>query len=516
MSLTEDLKGRRAARARRARPSGPVMRQLRLAPQEPAAAPFKMQRFRAPRFPDRVFDIRDHGAVPQADCSAAIAAAIAMCAHSGGGRVLIPAGLWLTGPIHLQSNVELHLADGAQVRFSPEPERYLPAVFVRWGGFECFNYSPLIYAHDCSNIAITGRGQLLGGGPSWWGWAKSEARSHARLYEMAVGDVPVARRVMGESLPMRPQMIAPINCTNVLLEGFTVAEGGPLWTVHVAYCRNVIVRGLTINAPDGPNNDGIVIDSSRNVIVEDCTLHTHEDCVSLKSGMNEDGWRVGRPTENVIIRRIRASRGMGGFAIGSDMSGGVRNVRVHDCHFDGVSAGIRFKAARGRGGVVENVRIDNIVMDCIPGDAIQLTSEYESFARPDGRAPVFRDIHIRNVRCAQSHTAARMIGLADSALQNITLQDVTIAADEGLYCFAGNGIQLLDVRITPASGPVFSMKDTQRVVIDGLNPTATSSTFLDLRGRQTRNIRLRGEASNHARPAIVLGIDVPHDALVHE
>jgi DNA sulfur modification protein DndE len=188
---------------------------------------------------------------------------------------------------------------------------------------------------------------------------------------------------------------------------------------------------------------------------------------------------------------------------------------VHDCHYDGLSAGIRFKAARGRGGVVENIFVENITMGRIPGDAIQLTSEYSSFVRADGQAPVFRNITIRNVTCDRARTAAQILGLADSAIQKLLLQNVRIVADEGLYCFAGNGIKLVDVQIAPTSGPVFAMKDTQHVVIDGLHQSESSNVFLDLRGRQTREIRLCGK-SNGTRPAVVLGIDVPHDAIVHE
>src|SRR5439155_20422929 len=215
------------------------------------------------------------------------------------------------------------------------------------------------------------------------------------------------------------QFILPINCTNVLLEDFTVAEAGPLWTVHLAYCQNVIARRLNIRAPESPGSDGIIVDSCRNVLIEDCDIQSTEDCIALKSGMNEDGQRVNKPTENVVIRRTRATKGQGAIAIGSDMSGGVRNVFVHDCHFDGPATGIRLKAARGRGGVVEHVFIHDITMGKILGEAIQLTSEYPSFVIPHGKPPVFRDIHIRNVTCEHARTAARLGGLAERMLRDM-------------------------------------------------------------------------------------------------
>lgn len=484
----------------------------------PRDMPFRMPRMHVPVFPPNIVDIRDHGALPAgSDCTNAIADAIRHCAALGGGRVLIPRGQWLSGAIHLKSNIELHLEQGAILRFSSNPSQYLPCVFVRWSGIECYNYSPFIYARDCRNIAITGKGRLLGQGQNWWNLRAAENRAHAQLHAMTLNGVAVEKRRFGrDEAPLRPQFILPINCTNVLLEDFTIAEGGAFWTIHIAYCRNVVVRRLRVDAPHGPNNDGIVIDSSRNIVVEDCELRTREDCISLKSGMNEDGWRVGRRTENVIIRRIRAIRGEGGFTIGSDMSGGVRNVFVHDCHHEGLSAGIRMKAARGRGGVVERVVIQNITMDKIPGDAIHLTTEYPSFARSDGKAPTFRNIVIRNVTCREAKSAARMIGLHDSALRNIRLENITINADEGLYCASASDVRLTNVNITPRTGPVLSVRNAQDVRIQGLHNTNRNSVFLDVRGRQTRNIRLCGETSPAARPAVVLGIDVPRDALVHE
>jgi polygalacturonase len=273
---------------------------------------------------------------------------------------------------------------------------------------------------------------------------------------------------------------------------------------------------VRIDTPDGPNNDGIDIDSSSNVVIEDCELNTSDDCIALKSGLNEDGWRVGRATENIVIRRVKATGGCGGITIGSEMSGGVRNVFVHDCHYDGPSAGIRMKAARGRGGVVENIHIRGITMGRINGDAIQMTTEYPSFARSDGAPPDFRDIHIRDVTCADAQTAVRVNGVSDAPFRGLHLQDIMIDSREGLFCSAGKDIRLTNVNIAPRTGPVMSLKDSQRVTVDGLHYRNHGQIFLDLRGRQTRDITLRGESASTGRPLIVLGIDVPKDALHHE
>ena len=480
-----------------------------------------MREFIAPQFSQRIFNIVDYGASPNnkhaSIVTRAFARAIAACAKAGGGRVLVPAGNWLCGPIHLRSNIELHLAKDAILRFSAEPSDYLPQVFVRWGGQECFNYSPFIYARDCNNVAITGAGTLLGQGDQWTNWQKLEARAHAELNQMAIDGVPVEeRRFGGEARPLRPQLILAINCSSVLFEGFTIAQGGPQWTVHAAYGQDIIVRGLKIRATDMPNNVGIVIDSCKHALIEDCQLDTGDDCIALKSGLNEEGWRVGKPTENVIVRRIRATSGHGGITIGSEMSGGVRNVLVHDCHYDGPSAGIRMKASRGRGGVVEDIVVHDVTMGRIAGDAIQITTEHSAFNQPDGTSPTFRNIKIRNVTCQSAETAVRMIGLSDSPLREITLANLTITAREGLHCSAINGLHLLNVHITPSTGPVLSLKDSQRVVIDGLSGVQASGVFLDLRGRQTREICLKSNSAVRVRPVILLGIDVPKDAIVHE
>jgi len=264
-----------------------------------------------------------------------------------------------------------------------------------------------------------------------------------------------------------------------------------------------------------------VIDSSRNVVIDDCDVRAGGDCVALKSGMNEDGWRVGRATENVVVRNVRARGGESGVAIGSEMSGGVRNVLVDGGHVDGTDVGVRFKAARGRGGVVEDVFVRDLTLGHIGGDAIQLTTEYSTFVSPDGRPPEFRNIQFTNLTCDRADgAAARLVGLHDLPLRQVALENVTIAADEGLQCTAAEGLWLKNVDITPQSGPALSIRDSQRVTIEGFARDGASAwssrVLLDLRGRRTRDVRLLGEPNQRVRPSIVLGIDVPKGALVHE
>ncbi|MFT3786513.1 MAG: glycoside hydrolase family 28 protein [Tepidisphaeraceae bacterium] len=493
---------------------------LAIPPLAPATDPLELLSLRAPTFAKRVFDIREFGAshddtVPSTQ---AIAHAIRAAHRAGGGRVVIPAGSYFTGPIHLQSNVELHLADGSTLRFSDDPNDYRPPVLVRWNGFECYNYSSLIYASDCENVGITGPGRMLGNGPKWWGMLRDEQRAVAELYRMSCEGVAVSRRMFGtDAQPLRPQFVMFINCRQVLLDEFTIAEGGPHWTIHIAYGRDVVMRRLHIHATEGPNNDGIVIDSSRNVLIEDCDVRSSEDCISLKAGMNEDGLRVSRPTENVLVERVRGGGGAGGVAIGSEMSGGVRNVVVRNCQFEDVRTGVRLKAARGRGGVVERVHFRDITLAGECDHAVQVTSEHDTFVKNDGLPPTFRAVQIERLSCHRAkRTAVNLTGLADAPLRDLELNDVKINSAEGLHCSSAVGLNLRDVHIRPDLGPVLALRDTQEATINGLSDARPYGTFLDLRGRHTRGIRLTGESTHRVRPAIVLGLDVPRDAILDE
>ena len=391
------------------------------------SAPFEMPELEPPSFPDRTVNIRDYGAVGDGKTmnTRAFASAIAACAKAGGGRVLVPAGVWLTGPIHLKSNINLHLAKETEVRFSTRFEDYLPKVFTRWEGTEMENYSPLIYANNCTNIAITGDGVFNGQGKPWW-------------------DKEMRKKIH------RPSFIQPINCRNVLLEGFSIGSG-PMWTIHPVYCENVIIRKVKVET-SGPNNDGINPDSCKNVLIEDCYISTGDDCISIKSGRDEDGWRVGRSCENIVIRHCRMKNGHGAVVIGSEMSGDVRNVFVRDCLFDGTERGIRIKSRRGRGGVVENIWFQDIKMGRIKNEAIRLNMLYGCGKAPASKKPpIFRNIHIRNVTCQQADTAVEIIGLPEKPIENITLENISISAEKGLSCTDIKGLKLINVAITTKS-----------------------------------------------------------------
>lgn len=432
--------------------------------------PFAMPSLETPSFPDRLFNVRDFGAVDDGTTTntQAFGRAVEACHHASGGVVRIPAGTWLTGPIHLRSNVNLCLEKGALVRFSTRFADYLPVVFTRWEGVECYNYSPLIYARDCENIAVTGEGTFDGQGEAWWHWKKLQQAAATTLYDAEFDGIPPEERVYGtEQAALRPQFLQPIGSRNVLVEGVTFLNG-PMWTIHPVYCENVLIRGVTVRS-EGPNTDGLNPDSCRNVLVEGSSFSTGDDCIAINSGMNEDGWRVGRPCENIVIRNCHMSEGHGAVAIGSGMSGGVRNVYVYDCHFAGGDQGIRLKSMRGRGGFVENVYFENIRMAGLRREAIVLNMFYGSStaASRSDTAPVFRNVHIKNVTCESAGVAIVIRGLPEQPIERVVLEDLHLNAIEGIRCQDADGLTLSGVSGIVQEEPLFSCSN-----IRGLNVTS--------------------------------------------
>lgn len=431
--------------------------------------PFDTPPLETPVFSDRIFDVRDFGAVDDGTTAntQAFARAVETCYEAGGGVVQIPAGTWLSGPIHLRSNVNLRLERDALVRFSRDFADYVPVVFTRWEGVECHNYSPLIYARDCENVAVTGEGTFDGQGQAWWHWKKLQQAAAKTLYDAESEGVPVEKRVFGtEKAALRPQFLQTIGCRNVLIERVTFLNG-PMWTVHPVYCENVLVRGITVRS-EGPNTDGLNPDSCRNVLVEGCSFHTGDDCIAINSGMNEDGWRVGRSCENIVIRNCTMSEGHGAVAIGSGMSGGVRNVYVRNCHVTGGEQGIRLKSMRGRGGVIENVRFENIHMTGLRQEAIVLNMFYGSStaASRSVAPPAFRNIRIRNVTCDRAGAAVVMRGLPERPIEHVVLEDLRLSALEGIRCQHVDGLALSNVTGVLQNEPFFACSN-----VKGLNVT---------------------------------------------
>ena len=412
-----------------------------------------------PVFPDRVFPVTDYGAVGDGarDCSAAFRQAIAACAGAGGGRVLVPDGRFLTGAIHLRSRVNLHLSDGATIAFSRNPDQYLPVVFTRWEGVELMNYSALIYAFEQRDIAITGKGTLDGQASDehWWPWKGSKAvppeatqmAARARLIEMGARGVPVADRVFGDGSRLRPNFIQPYRCQNVLIDGVTIVNS-PMWEIHPVLCRNVTVRNVTINS-HGPNNDGCDPESCRDVLIEGCTFDTGDDCIALKSGRNEDGRRLAAPIENVVIRNCAMKDGHGGVVIGSEVSGGARNIFAEQCRMDSpnLDRALRIKTNSVRGGFVEHVYMRDVTVGQVAEAVVTINLFYEE--GDTGKfPPAVREIDVRNVTSGKSQHALLLRGYAHTPMRDIRVTDCTfdnVAKDDVIE--GVTGLTLTNVRV---------------------------------------------------------------------
>ena len=377
-----------------------------------------LARIRKPVFADRAFVITAYGAATDGvtDCTDAIARAIAECSASGGGRVVVPAGTFVTGAIHLKSNVNLVVSKGATLKFSTDPKKYLPMVLTRWEGVELMNYSALIYAYGQENIAVTGEGTLDGQGAetNWWSWkgnkkdapagTPNQKAARTKLMEMSERGVPVAERIFGDGSYLRPNFVQPYNCRNVLISGVTIKDS-PMWFLHPVLCTNVTVEKVTVVGL-GPNNDGCDPESCTDVLIDDCTFQTGDDCIAIKSGRNADGRRLNRPTENVIIRNSTMADGHGGVVIGSEISGSVRNVFVQDCAMDSpnLDRALRFKTNSVRGGIIENIFARRITVGRVAEAVVLVDFNYEE-GDAGAFTPILRNVNISDVS-AQSGTYA--------------------------------------------------------------------------------------------------------------
>ena len=390
-----------------------------------------LARIQAPHFAERDFPITDFGASVDADCTGALAKAIAACHAAGGGRVVVPAGVWRTGAVHLKSNVNLHLTEGATLRFSPNPVKYLPVVLTRFEGIECMNYSPLIYAFDQENVAVTGKGTLDGSAnwATWWAWNDKSKDQPTRqvpdrnqLDEQGTAGTPVAGRVYGEGHFLRPNFIQPYRCKNVLIEGVTVVNS-PMWEIHPVLCTNVTVRGVTVRSL-GTNNDGCDPESCHDVLIEDCIFETGDDCIAIKSGRNNDGRRVGVASENIIVRRCMMKDGHGGVTMGSEVSGGVRNVFVSDCKMDSpnLDRAFRFKSNAVRGGVIESIFVRNVQIGRVAKAVLSVEFDYEEGAKGPHK-PVLRNVRIENVTSESSGSVAIVTAFPGAVIEGVCLKN---------------------------------------------------------------------------------------------
>jgi len=367
--------------------------------------------------------------------------AIKECNERGGGVVLIPAGKYKTGPIHLENNVNLHIEENAELLFSTNPKDY-PLVRTSFEGTECMNYSPMIYAYQKTNIAVTGKGILNGQAKNenWWQWAgkgyghikgapsQQDPENRDALVAMGENNTPVSERIFGEGHYIRPNFLEFFECDTALIEGIKIIDA-PSWVIHPMKSNNIIVDGVTIES-HGPNNDGCDPEYSKNVWIKNCTFNTGDDCIAIKAGRDGDGRRVGMPSTNIVIQNCKMIDGHGGVVIGSEISGGVSNVYVENCVMDSpeLERAIRIKTNSKRGGIIENIYVRNLKVGTVKEAVLKLNMFYAIYGDQSGTfIPVIRNVSLENVKVKNGGKYAILAnGYEQSPIENVSLKNVTI------------------------------------------------------------------------------------------
>jgi polygalacturonase len=449
---------------------------------------FEAHSFTAPA--QKYFNIMDYGAKTDGvtKITGSIKKAIDAACKTGGGTIFFPAGEYLTGPVLLKSNITLLIDAGAILKFSDDFDDYLPMVQSRWEGIDVMNFSPLFYAYKAENIAITGRGIIEGQGRKWWDF-------HQQLFGKpkdyrSKWQEEFARQNPNVILPDEPEMITrgfcrppfiqPMYCKNVLIEGITI-HNSPFWTINPEFCDNVTVSGVTIANPLSPNTDGINPESCSNVHISDCHISVGDDCITIKSGKDKAGRKMGIPAENYTITNCTMLSGHGGVVIGSEMSGGVKKITISNCIFDGTDRGIRIKTARGRGGVVEDITVDNIVMKNIKIEAFTLSMFYsKSDVEPvTERTPQFKNFHFSNITGNAKH-AGSITGLEEMPVKDISFDGIYLKTQTGFTVSNAENISFHNLQIDTENGPSIFADKSSDIEIDGLKnltPQSNSSVI---------------------------------------
>ncbi|MCM1077413.1 MAG: glycoside hydrolase family 28 protein [Bacteroides sp.] len=492
---------------------------LTMAAVDPAYAPyyenlpFEMPEVPVPDIPARTVSLLDFGAVCDGVTlnTEAFAKAIDHLSQLGGGVLQVPDGVWMTGPIELKSNINLSLSEGAIISFDPNPDLY-PMRRVIYEGFEAWRRQSPITGTDLQNVAITGSGIIDGNGNRWRPVKKTQMTDGEWQNLTAKGGVIIPSGNTEEWYPsqaflegkkngnrrreytkeeadsykqyLRPVMVHLVRCKNVMLKGVTF-QNSPAWNLHPLMCENLILDGVNVRNPYySHNGDGMDIESCKNVIICRSLLDVGDDAICIKSGKDEEGRKRGIPTENVIVRDCRVFHGHGGFVVGSEMSGGVNNISVENCQFTGTDIGLRFKSARGRGGVVKNIFINNISMVDITGDAITFDLYYWTFGKgpteipvADETTPQFKDITINNVTALNSGKALKFNGIPEMPIENINVSNSVFTAREGGLLSESKNIIFHNVLIRPDEGPAMTINNVT-------DATFTQCRFISPNGQE--------------------------------
>ncbi|HWC98633.1 MAG TPA: glycoside hydrolase family 28 protein [Candidatus Sulfopaludibacter sp.] len=442
------------------------------------------------------FNVLDYGAKRNASASstAAFRAAIAACAKVGGGTVIVPAGQYVSGAIELVSHMTLQIDAGATIRFAANREEY-PLVQSRFEGVETRAPAAMIGGHNLQDVAITGRGTITADNSEWRKLVADPSYRAGWTSLLALLEkhsaVPDEVRRTGE-LSLRADFIRPVESKNVLIEGIHIV-GSPMWVLHMLYCENVVIRNVIVESFPGANTDGVDIDSCRHVRISDSYFDTGDDSICLKSGKDADGQRVNRPTEDVAITNCTIHHGHGAVVLGSETSGGIRNVVASNIVAQGTDRGIRIKSTRGRGGLLENIRFENWIIEDTPNAAIEVTNYYTRAPEEpvSARTPVFRNIAISGVTINRCRTAVNIEGLPEMPIEGLRLTDIIANSKEGLRAYNTKGLELHNIRINAESGVPFLIRDSVDLDLDGLQTRSPKADLPVVRLDNSKNVTLR-------------------------
>jgi polygalacturonase len=501
----------------------------------------KMPLIVEPVIPDNTVNITDFGAVGDGQTlnTKAISDAIDAASKKGGGKVVIPRGLWLTGPIILKSNINLHADDGALVIFSSDKDLY-PLIETNYEGKNQVRCTSPIYGIDLENIAITGNGIFDGTGEVWrpvkkekmtesqWKsliasggvvsqdgnmWNPSQTSSGGQNSSSAnvANSNPTPKDFERNKAFLRPVMVSLVNCKKVLLDG-PVFQNSPAWCLHPLLCQDLTIRNVTVKNPwFSQNGDGLDIESCLNTIVYDSNFDVGDDAICIKSGKDAEGRKRGRPTENLIVKNCIVHHGHGGVTVGSEMSGGVKNVYVSGCTFIGTDVGLRFKSNRGRGGVVENIFFTDINMINIQTQAISFNlfygglsvtemlaqgkkneSETEKAVPPvTEETPVFRNITIRNLTCRGALQSVLLQGLPELNLEGVKMENIIMQSDQGFACMDVKGLTVKGMKLIQKDSLTMQFMNSQNVNIEELNITENQNSYITINGEKSNNIIIK-------------------------
>ena len=499
---------------------------------------FDMEKVQRPTFPNNKVNLNDFGAISDGETlnTEAFASAMKKLSEKGGGTLIVPSGVWYTGPIVFESNINLHLEKGALILFSSNFDLY-PLVETSFEGLDTHRCQSPISGRNLENIAITGQGSINGSGQDWRPLKREKVPDNFWKNKLKTGGVvlndnywfPSVGALKGHEMSdmnvprvdlteeqwleikdfLRPVMVSFIGCKNILLEG-VLFENSPAWNIHPLMCENLIVDNISVRNPGfSQNGDGIDIESCTNVIIVDSSFDVGDDAICIKSGKNEAGRRRGIPTSNVLIDNCKVFQGHGGFVVGSEMSGGAKNIVVANCQFLGTDVGLRFKSTRGRGGVVENIFIENINMFGIGTEALLVDLYYGgksavevleeggdkklkevTIPEVDETTPAFKDIYIETLICRNARRAMYFNGLPEMNIENINVKNVSVTSKIGAELSESTSIRFENVAITPKQGPAFILTDVTNFEGKGLSYPANLKVAVQIGGNKTKDIKL--------------------------